>query len=277
MTIEITGLAATGRHGVLPSEAGGQRFVADIALCLPQPTGDRLWQTVDYAAVARSVVSQITGEPVALIETLAARIADRLIHDWPRLQSVTVTVHKPAAPIGLPFSDVTCTCTRYQVAQLCVLSLGSNLGDRCETLTQALKELAATPGLAITHVSDIYRSAAVEVDEPQPEYANLVVEALTTLTPHALLAATAAIETAHGRTRPTVHAARTLDIDIIAVGDLEMEDETLTLPHPRAASRAFVLVPWAEIDKNARLTQGPVSELIKHLDGTVERWKTPDI
>jgi len=113
--IELRGLSGRGRHGVLAHErALGQRFAADVTLHLDTraaAASDDLTRTVDYGAVAQEVVAVITGEPVDLVETLAQRIADvALGHD--RVQAVDVTIHKPEAPITVPFDDVVVTIHR---------------------------------------------------------------------------------------------------------------------------------------------------------------------
>lgn len=267
--ISLNGLTAIGRHGVLEAERAGQPFVVDVRLRLPEPAGDVLRETVDYAAVAATVAAEIAGEPVALIETLARRIADRLLADHPRLVKVWVTVHKPQAPIDVAFADVTCKVSRgrreWPVLPF-VLSLGGNLGDAQATLRAAVNELAATPGVAVDRVSDVYRTSPVEVTDVQPDYLNIVVTGATTLPPPELLARATAIERNCGRTRPHAHAPRTLDIDIVAMGDLALDTDALTLPHPRAMARAFVLVPWLELDPAARLPQGAVRDLVSKLD-----------
>ena len=107
--IELTGLRAHGRHGVLESERiHGQEFSVDLVLWLPlapAAAADELALTVDYAAVAEGVHRIITGEPVSLIETLAERIAEFVLgHSL--VTKVEVAVHKPAAPIKVPFDDV---------------------------------------------------------------------------------------------------------------------------------------------------------------------------
>jgi dihydroneopterin aldolase len=113
--IELRGLAGVGRHGVLPHErALGQRFVADVTLHLDTRDAarqDDLERTVDYGAVATDVVAVITGEPVDLVETLAQRIADVVLASE-RVQAVDVRVHKPQAPITVPFQDVVVTIHR---------------------------------------------------------------------------------------------------------------------------------------------------------------------
>lgn len=113
--IELRGLSGRGRHGVLAHErALGQRFSADVTLYLDTRAAaqsDDLSLTVDYGGLAQEVVAVITGEPVDMVETLAQRIADvALAHD--RVQAVEVSVHKPEAPVTVPFDDVVVTIHR---------------------------------------------------------------------------------------------------------------------------------------------------------------------
>ncbi|MDB1086649.1 dihydroneopterin aldolase [Streptomyces sp. ACA25] len=113
--IALRGLRARGFHGALPEErALGQTFLVDLVLGLdtrPAAEADDLTRTVHYGVVAEQVVAVVRGEPVKLIETLAQRIADQcLVHE--AVQEVEVTVHKPQAPIAVPFEDVTLTIKR---------------------------------------------------------------------------------------------------------------------------------------------------------------------
>jgi len=112
--ITIRGIVATGRHGVLASErAHPQPFVVDLDLHLPiDTTSDDLARTVNYAEVATRVTAIIEGEPVNLIETLAGRIADDCLTRHDLLDEVTVTVHKPHAPVGVVVDDVAVTIRR---------------------------------------------------------------------------------------------------------------------------------------------------------------------
>jgi 2-amino-4-hydroxy-6-hydroxymethyldihydropteridine diphosphokinase len=137
-----------------------------------------------------------------------------------------------------------------------ILSLGSNLGDRERILTAAIADLEALDGVEVVAVSGAVQTAALKphgVDESAPPYLNLVVELSTSLSPDTLLAATSGIEGQHGRVREVVWGDRTLDIDIVTMADLQLKTDVLTLPHPRAAERGFVLVPWLEIDPDASL------------------------
>lgn len=113
--IALEGLRAFGRHGVLPKERqDGQEFVVDAVLWLdlgPAAATDDLSATVSYAAVAERLTEIVSGEPVNLIETLADRLAEACLHDA-RVTQAEVTVHKPNAPIPVPFTDVAVTIRR---------------------------------------------------------------------------------------------------------------------------------------------------------------------
>lgn len=111
--ISVTGLRATGYHGVFDHERrDGQQFVVDLTLWLHVDTGsDDLADTVDYSQLSAGVVDIVTGPPLNLIETLAGRIADYAL-SFERVYAVDVTVHKPDAPMGVDFGDVAVTITR---------------------------------------------------------------------------------------------------------------------------------------------------------------------
>ena len=133
------------------------------------------------------------------------------------------------------------------------LSLGANLGDRLAALQHAVDTLAELGPLAA--VSDVYETDPVGGPE-QPDYYNAVVTLDTQEAPREVLAAAQRAEQAKGRTREVRWGARTLDVDVLAYGDLVSDEPELTLPHPRALERAFVLIPWAEIDPQFRLPDG---------------------
>jgi len=147
-------------------------------------------------------------------------------------------------------------------AHRAVLSVGSNLGDRLGTLqgcVQAIGGLAETDVLAI---SPVYQTAPVG-GPAQPDYLNAVLVVATGLGPRDLLAATQGIEAGFGRVRAERFGPRTLDIDIIGYDEEVSDDPVLTLPHPRAHERAFVLAPWHDLDPAARLPgRGPVAALL---------------
>lgn len=148
-----------------------------------------------------------------------------------------------------------------------VFSLGSNQGDRHEHLVEAVRMLGATPDLQVVSVSPVYETAAVGGPQDNPDFLNAVVVVETTQSAEAMLARAGAIEEAGGRVRGEHWGPRTLDVDIVAYGDTTMDRPELTLPHPRAHERAFVLVPWSDIDPDATLPgHGPIRGLLARLD-----------
>ncbi|MEU5029009.1 2-amino-4-hydroxy-6-hydroxymethyldihydropteridine diphosphokinase [Streptomyces milbemycinicus] len=145
-----------------------------------------------------------------------------------------------------------------------VISLGSNLGNRLETLQGAVDALEDTPGLRVKAVSPVYETEPWGVEPgTQATYFNAVVLIKTTLPPSSLLERGHAIEEAFERVRDERWGPRTLDVDIVTYQDVISDDPVLTLPHPRAHKRAFVLVPWHDVDPGAEVPGlGAVSRLL---------------
>jgi dihydroneopterin aldolase/2-amino-4-hydroxy-6-hydroxymethyldihydropteridine diphosphokinase len=246
-------------------------FVVDVTMHVdlaPAGTSDDLADTVNYADVAGDVVALIEGDPLDLIEALASRIADRVLAR-PLVEAVEVVVHKPQAPVGHPFTDVQVRVTRERQSHV-VIAMGSNIGDSIETLHDA--------AISLYGLIDIIEvSAPVETDPvggpEQPVFLNAVVTGTTHLAPSSLLAGLHDIERAHGRTREVHWGPRTLDLDLIQYGDpvfdtdVVMDSPTLTLPHPRAHERPFVLVPWLRADSEAVLrVEGQVRRVADLVD-----------
>lgn len=137
-----------------------------------------------------------------------------------------------------------------------VIALGSNLGDREDNLRAAVRDIAALGGVTVTAVSGIVQSHAVKptgTDTEAPDYLNAVMLVQSALHPEALLIELNRIEAEHGRVRVERWGDRTLDLDIISFAGLERHTDDLTLPHPRAWERAFVIVPWLQVDPDAEL------------------------
>lgn len=152
-----------------------------------------------------------------------------------------------------------------------VVALGSNLGERFATLQGAVDALADTPDLFLTGVSPVYESEPVDSPvEDSPLFLNAVVLADTTLPAARLMERALAIEDAFSRERSDLrNAPRTLDVDLIVVGDRRADDDFLRLPHPRAHQRAFVLQPWHDLEPDAELPDhGPIAELLGQADST---------
>jgi 2-amino-4-hydroxy-6-hydroxymethyldihydropteridine diphosphokinase len=149
-----------------------------------------------------------------------------------------------------------------------VLALGSNLGERMASLQGAVNALADTPDVWITGVSPVYETEPVDCPPDAKNYLNAVVLIDTTLAASRLMDRALAIEDAFERERSEVrNAPRTLDVDLIVVGDRRSDEESLRLPHPRAHERAFVLRPWLDVDPTAELPErGAVADLLDQAD-----------
>ncbi len=146
-----------------------------------------------------------------------------------------------------------------------VISIGSNLGERRNNLQGALDSLADTPEVWVTAISGVYQTEPVDAPEDSKDFLNAVILIDTTLSARTLLERALAVESAYGRERGSErNAPRTLDVDLIVLGDRRADEEDLRLPHPRAAERAFVLVPWLDLEPDAEIPGvGPVAELVE--------------
>ncbi|QZY29408.1 2-amino-4-hydroxy-6-hydroxymethyldihydropteridine diphosphokinase [Nocardioides coralli] len=149
-----------------------------------------------------------------------------------------------------------------------VLALGSNLGDRMAALQGAVNTIADTPDVWVTAVSPVYETEPVDSPQEADNFLNAVVLADTTLAAHRLMDRALAVEDAYDREHSEVpNAPRTLDVDLIVVGDRRSDEDGLRLPHPRAKQRPFVLQPWLDVEPDAVLPDaGPVSDLLADLD-----------
>ena len=160
--------------------------------------------------------------------------------------------------------------TKRLIQAHAVIALGANLGDRQATMLAAVRELADADGVELTAISPVIETAALRpegVDHEAPAYLNAVALVTTTLTPDALLDVLTGIEKAHGRIRAERWGDRTLDLDIVDFAGLVSTSERLTLPHPHAFERGFVLRPWLAVDPDAVLPgHGRVADLVAGLD-----------
>jgi 2-amino-4-hydroxy-6-hydroxymethyldihydropteridine diphosphokinase len=148
-----------------------------------------------------------------------------------------------------------------------VVALGSNLGERMTSLQGAVDALADTPDVWVTGVSPVYETEPIDSPDGSGDYLNAVVLADTTLAANRLMDRALAIEDAFERERSDiVNAPRTLDVDLIVVGDRRSDTDALRLPHPRAHERAFVLKPWFDLEPDAVLPdRGPIADLLANL------------
>ena len=134
------------------------------------------------------------------------------------------------------------------------LARGSNLGERLDSLREALRLLDAADGVDVVRSSRIYETDPV--GPPQPPYLNAVIEVETSRSPRELLQACRAVEDALGRVRTERWGPRTIDVDILTFDERTVDEPDLQIPHPRMHERGFVLVPLGELDDDPMLPGG---------------------
>ncbi|MCD6014195.1 MAG: 2-amino-4-hydroxy-6-hydroxymethyldihydropteridine pyrophosphokinase [Solirubrobacterales bacterium] len=148
--------------------------------------------------------------------------------------------------------------TTEEVSRIGFLGLGSNVGDRLGHLRAAV-ELLGEHGVEVQSLSSVYETEPVGEILDQPDFLNAAARVATTLEPEALLDLCKAVEVEQGRMMGGPrHGPRPLDVDLLLLGDLELQTERLTLPHPQVAARRFVLVPLLELESGLRLPDGTV-------------------
>ena len=289
--IRLSGVRGRGFHGVFDHERReGQEFVVDVEVAVDLAAAgasDDLADTVNYGEIGAAALARIEGEPYDLIERVAELVAqDALAH--PAVDEVTVTVHKPQAPVGVPFGDVTVAVTRRREPVPVVVAVGANLPRGAtaphETAASAIEALAHHPAVRVVAASALHDSDPVGGPD-QPRYVNAVVLGRTALSPASLLRELHALEAAFDRTREVRWGARTLDLDLVQYGDpaagtdVTSDAARLTLPHPRAHERAFVLLPWLDADPAAVLRHEGgvvrVADLVSGLDASGVRRREP--
>ena len=145
------------------------------------------------------------------------------------------------------------------------IGFGSNLGDSMSLLESVKNEINDCEGIEFRRSSPVYESAPIGVPNQQNDYINAVFEVETTLQPAAILNELLRLEDVFGRVRGELkNAARTLDLDLLLVGDICINSENLTLPHPRIHQRAFVLYPLADLSPGLHIPgHGKLAQLLK--------------
>ena len=225
---------AAGQEGVAPAYSEPSYSQPSVSEDFSQP--------VEGSYAAPSAQSDFLGAPGAAPAPAAPEV--------PAAPAAPVDPlsERPTRPVGVVFG------------------LGANVGGVVDSLRTAVQSLKATEGIEVTQVAPLARTIAVVAEgaEPQPDYLNTVVTAMTTLAPRELLEVCQTLEIAAGRVRTEPWGVRTLDVDLIEVEGVTSSDPALSLPHPRAAERAFVLVPWSQADPFAELAGRSVSELAEN-------------
>ncbi len=247
--IEIKGLQFWAYHGLFESEQRqGQHFILDMQMYLDTAcVREDLRLSVDYGALSQTAVDFCQEQRYDLLETLVNDLARYLLLQYPLIHRLTLTLHKPHAPINLPFADVSLGITRAW--ETCFLGLGSNLGDKHRHLQSVTDALSQDSGIQIVAESQRHETAPYGVTD-QPAFLNSVLQIRTLYTPQELLERCQDLETASGRLRLRRWGERTLDVDILLYGNRVMDTETLTVPHPELYKRRFVLLPLCELAPN---------------------------
>ena len=248
MVISIRGLEISACHGVLNCEkVNPQKFVFDLDFevdFLSTAQIDDIGSTVNYAEVCALIEKITKGNKFNLIEALACECAFKLFENFEKIEKVKLTCNKPEAPIEQKFENVSVTVELERVKAY--LSLGSSMGDRKAYLDKAIRLLNETRGVRVEKVSE-YIETEPYGGVADNKFLNCAVCVDTFLPPHTLLDEIHRIESGCGRIRDKRWGDRTLDIDIIFYGDLSLNDETLTIPHPDYKSRDFVIKPLKSI------------------------------
>ncbi|MZP29342.1 2-amino-4-hydroxy-6-hydroxymethyldihydropteridine diphosphokinase [Heliobacterium undosum] len=266
--ILLKGMSFYGYHGALPEEQVlGQPFTVDLELEVDlrqAGKSDAVEDSVHYGEVYNRVRAILEGTPKATIEAVAEAVVVAVYRDFPAVQGLKVRVEKPKAPVPGLFQSMAVELNRPAPAR-CFIGLGSNMGDRTANLTEALRRLQRTPGVAVIDHSSWYATKPVGVVD-QDDFLNGVAALLSWLSPQELLALLLETEQAMGRVRLMKWGPRLIDLDLLLYDDAVIEEENLTVPHPFMAERGFVLVPLAEIAPEHRHPGGEMTrQLLEQL------------
>ncbi|MDE6211236.1 MAG: 2-amino-4-hydroxy-6-hydroxymethyldihydropteridine diphosphokinase [Clostridia bacterium] len=249
-SINIHNLKVTACHGVLPEEkVNRQPFCFDVNMQYDFARAakkDDLNYTLNYDEIMHSISDFCKDNTFDLIETLCHRTAFLLMRKYP-IDSVSVSVKKPQAPVSLPFDNVSVSTVLTRTTAL--LSLGSNMGDRQAYLDNAIKKLADHQDIAVQKISSPFENPPYGGVAQLP-FINMAVKISTYLSPYELLEYLHLIESEAQRDRSVHWGDRTLDMDIVFYGDNIIDDDILTIPHPDYINRDFVLKPLKEIAPN---------------------------
>ncbi|WP_288730304.1 2-amino-4-hydroxy-6-hydroxymethyldihydropteridine diphosphokinase [uncultured Fusobacterium sp.] len=249
--IYIENLEFRAYHGVFPEEKKlGQKFIVSLELELDTreaALSNNLEKTLHYGLISERVQSIVLEKSYDLLESLAEKIAETLLLEYPLLQGVKVRVDKPQAPIPLPFGTVAVEI--YRSWHKVYLSLGSNLGEKTANLERAIQEISS-----LKHTSLCKKSSFLETEPfgyvEQDFFVNACIEVKTLLTAKELLASCLVIEEKMGRKRVIKWGPRNIDIDILFYDKEIYDEEDLVIPHPWIEERMFVLEPLCEIAPN---------------------------
>lgn len=268
--IKIEDLEVFAYHGVFPEEnKEGQNFYINADLYVETRSAglsDELTLSVHYGEVCHFMNAFMKEHTYKLIETVAEKLAEAVLLQFPLIQRLRLEIRKPSAPVGLPFRSVSVEIERgWHIAYI---AIGSNMGNKQEYIENAFTQIKEHSLLNITKLSEIITTKPYGGVE-QDDFRNGVMEIRTLLPPEELLVFLHEIEQNAGRERLVRWGPRTLDLDIIFYDDLVYDSDTLTIPHPDVQNRDFVLLPMKEIAPYKRhpLSGKTVSQMLEELNG----------
>ena len=268
--INIRNIEVFAKHGVAPEEKTlGQKFVISASLYMDlrgAGIADDLAKTLDYNETCHVIKAFVEENTFSLIESVAERLAEKLLIDSPMVQKVWLEVKKPWAPVSVHLETVSVEIERGR--HTAHIALGSNIGDREAHLDFAKSELEKAHGCRIRSASSYIETAPYGPTD-QDDFLNGCLELETLLPPHELLELLHDIENKAGRERKIHWGPRTLDLDIIFYDDIVISVDSLRIPHAQMHKREFVLAPLGEIAPNKLhpVFMKTVSELLEEAAG----------
>nr|WP_288248059.1 2-amino-4-hydroxy-6-hydroxymethyldihydropteridine diphosphokinase [uncultured Romboutsia sp.] len=247
--IHIKDLEIIGFHGAIPEEKVlGQKFVLSFELDVDlrqAGKNDDLTKTVHYGKLAQKVEEEFTKTSYDLIEKAAEEICEFVLLNYPLVKKVKLLLKKPWAPTRKHVEYVAVEIERKW--NKVYIAAGSNLGDKEETLKEAIYKIDKRKDCVVTKVSNFYTTDPVGYED-QDQFVNCVFEINTLQTPSELMDTLLEVEKDFKRERIIRWGPRTLDLDIIFYNDIISYDEHILIPHPRAHERQFVMKPMCDIN-----------------------------
>lgn len=247
--IHIKDLEIIGFHGAIPEEKVlGQKFVLSFELDVDlrqAGKNDDLTKTVHYGELAQKVEEEFTKTSYDLIEKAAEEICEFVLLNYPLVKKVKLLLKKPWAPTRKHVEYVAVEIERKW--NKVYIAAGSNLGDKEETLKEAIYIIDKRKDCVVTKVSNFYTTDPVGYED-QDQFVNCVFEINTLQTPRELMDTLLEVEKDFKRERIIRWGPRTLDLDIIFYNDIISYDEHILIPHPRAHERQFVMKPMCDIN-----------------------------
>ena len=247
--IHIKDLEIIGFHGAIPEEKVlGQKFVLSFELDVDlrqAGKNDDLTKTVHYGELAQKVEEVFTKTSYDLIEKAAEEICEFVLLNYPLVKKVKLLLKKPWAPTRKHVEYVAVEIERKW--NKVYIAAGSNLGNKEETLKEAIDKIDKRKDCVVTKVSNFYTTDPVGYED-QDQFVNCVFEIDTLQTPSELMDTLLEVEKDFKRERIIRWGPRTLDLDIIFYDDIISYDEHILIPHPRAHERQFVMKPMCDIN-----------------------------